>query len=55
MKKFLGMGERREGGGGGATNYDILLSTIVGRRKKFSVSNCLQRLEELNISRKQVM
>ena len=44
-KKFLG----------GATNFDILLSTIVARRKKFSVSNRLQRLEELNISRKQVM
>ena len=41
--------------GGGATNYDTLLSTIVARRKKFSVSNRLQRLEELNISRKQVM
>ena len=41
MKKIL----RR--GGGGATNYKILSTTMVGRRGKFFISNRLKRLENL--------
>ena len=46
-----------EGGGGRgeATNYEILLATMVGRRRKFPISNRLKRLEKLHICRRQVM
>ena len=46
------------GGGGGelpATNYEIVSATMVGRRKKISVSNRLQRIEKPNICRRQLM
>ena len=33
---------------GGADNYVILSATIVDRRRKFFISNCLKRLEKLN-------
>ena len=36
----------REGGGGAATNRDILSATIVGRRRKFFISNRPKRLEK---------
>ena len=39
MKKILG----------GAMNYEILLATMVGRRKKFCISNRLKRLKKFNI------
>ena len=37
MKKILG----------GAAVYEILWATMVGRRRKFFISNCLKRLERL--------
>ena len=43
------------GRGGGSTNYKILSATMVGRRRKFLISNRLKRLEKLNICRRQVM
>ena len=41
--------------GGGATNQEILPATMVGRRRKFFISNRLKRLEKLNICRRQVI
>ena len=40
---------RNEKNSGGATNYEILLATMVGRRKKFCISNRLKRVKKLNI------
>ena len=37
---------------GAAANYEIMLATMVGRREKFSISNRLKRLENLNIHRR---
>ena len=39
----------------GSTNYEILSATMVGRLRKFFVSNRLKQLEKLNICRRQVM
>ena len=39
----------------GTTNYVLLSVTMVGRRRKFSISNCLKRLEKLNICRMEVI
>ena len=39
----------------GAINYVILSATMVGQRRKLSISNHLKRLEKLNICRRQVM
>ena len=50
-----GGGEGVVGGRGGSTNYKILSATMVGRRRKFLMSNRLKRLEKLNICRRQVM
>ena len=33
----------------GATNFEILSATMLGRRKKFCISNRLKRLKNLNI------
>ena len=38
-----------------AINHEVLSATMVGRRRKFTTSNRLKGLEELNISRRQVM
>ena len=40
---------RNEKNSGGAMNYEILLATMVGRRKKFCISNRLKRLKKFNI------
>ena len=44
MKKILG----------GATKFEILLATMVGRRREFFISNCLKGLEKFNICRRWV-
>ena len=46
---------RNEKNSGGATNYEILSATMVGRRRKCFISNRLKGLEKLNICRRQVM
>ena len=51
MKKILG----GEGGEWGVTTYEILSSTMIGRRKIFFMENGLQRLEKRNICGRQVM
>ena len=45
MKKILG----------GATKFEILSVTMVGRRRKFLISNRLKGLEKFNICRRWVM
>ena len=40
---------------GEATNYVILSATMVGRRRRFLISNCLKRLEKLYICWREVM
>ena len=46
---------RNEKKSGGATNHELLLATMVGRPRKFFISNRLKALEKLNICRRQVM
>ena len=46
---------RNEKNSGGAINYEILSPTMVGRRRKFFISNRLKGLGKLNICRRQVM
>ena len=41
--------------GGWATNYEILSATMVGRRKKICISNCLKRLKKRNICTRKAM
>ena len=45
MKKFLG-------GEGVATNFEIMLATMIGRRRKFLISNRLKELEKIRICRR---
>ena len=47
--------EKSSGGGKGATNYEILSATMVGRQRKFFTSNRLKRIEKLNICRRQAV
>ena len=54
MKKILGRGGAGgRGGVQGTTNYEVLSATMVGQ--KFFISNCLKRLEKLNICGRQVV
>ena len=46
---------RNENNSGGATNNKVLSATMVGRRRKFIISNRLRGLEKLNIYRRQVI
>ena len=41
--------------GEGASNYGILSATMVGRQRKFFVSNCLKVLEKVYICKIRVM
>ena len=46
---------RNEKNSGGATNFETLSATAVGRQRKLLISNRLKGLEKLNICRRWVL